>query len=90
MPAKLPIHVSDHKAYVWDVRGAHVKQNRVPIRPHMFQSADIEKLRSEHRICGLLTGTLPHLSQQNIFLGVPLNLMPEEVVLLVENRESFI
>ena len=32
----------------------------------------------------MLTGTLPHLSQQNVFLGVPLLLMPEEVVLLVE------
>lgn len=36
-------------------------------------------------MCGVLTGTLPHLSQQNVFLGVPLILMPEEVVLLVEN-----
>lgn len=32
----------------------------------------------------MLAGTLPHLSQQNIFLGIPLVLMPEEVVLLVE------
>ena len=32
----------------------------------------------------MLTGTLPHLSQQNVFLGVPLLLIPEEVVLLVE------
>lgn len=45
---------------------------------------DIATLRSKHRICGVLTGTLPHLSQQNVFLGVPLVLMPEEVVLLVE------
>ena len=45
---------------------------------------DIAKLRSRHHICGMLTGTLPHLSQQNVFLGVPLLLMPEEVVLLVE------
>ena len=34
-----------------------------------------------------LTGTLPHLSQQNVFLGVPLVLLPEEVVLLIEKRE---
>ncbi|KAI6045446.1 tRNA intron endonuclease [Pisolithus marmoratus] len=32
----------------------------------------------------MLTGTLPHLSQQNVFLGVPLLLMPEEVVFLVQ------
>lgn len=34
----------------------------------------------------MLTGTLPQLSQQNLFLGLPLLLMPEEVVLLVENE----
>jgi hypothetical protein len=45
---------------------------------------DIVALRSKHHICGILTGTLPHLAQQNVFLGVPLVLMPEEVVLLVE------
>jgi tRNA-splicing endonuclease subunit Sen34 len=49
--------------------------------------ADAATLRSEHRICGVLTGTLPHLSQQNVFLGLPLVLMPEELVLLVEKRE---
>jgi hypothetical protein len=50
---------------------------------------DIATLRSKHHICGILTGTLPHLSQQNVFLGVPLVLMPEEVVLLVENGISY-
>jgi tRNA-splicing endonuclease subunit Sen34 len=45
---------------------------------------DITTLRTKHRICGILTGTLPHLAQQNIFLGVPLVLIPEEVILLVE------
>jgi tRNA-splicing endonuclease subunit Sen34 len=33
----------------------------------------------------VLAGTLPHLAQQNVFLGLPLVLLPEEVVLLVEN-----
>lgn len=46
---------------------------------------DIAIIRSKHHICGILVGTLPHLSQQNAFLGVPLVLMPEEAVLLVEN-----
>ncbi|KAE9400778.1 tRNA-intron endonuclease catalytic domain-like protein [Gymnopus androsaceus JB14] len=46
--------------------------------------ADLMKIRSEHHICGLLVGTLPHLSQQNLFLGLPSQLMPEEATLLVE------
>jgi len=64
---KIPLRVSNHKAYVWDVD-------------------DLATLRSKHRICGILSGTLPHLSQQNVFLGIPLILMPEEAVLLVENE----
>lgn len=45
---------------------------------------DVSILRVQYRICGILTGTLPHLTQQNFFLGLPLLLMPEEVVLLIE------
>ncbi|GBE82612.1 tRNA-intron endonuclease catalytic domain-like protein [Sparassis latifolia] len=64
---RIPLRVSNQKAYVWDVD-------------------DIATLRSQHHICGVLTGTLPHLSQQNVFLGIPLLLIPEEVVLLVEKQ----
>lgn len=35
----------------------------------------------------MLMGTLPSMAQQNVFLGLPLLLTPEEVVYLVENRE---
>ncbi|KAI6005487.1 hypothetical protein EDD15DRAFT_2425309 [Pisolithus albus] len=51
---------------------------------YVWDVDDIAKLRAHHGICGMLTGTLPRLSQQNVFLGVPLVLMPEEVVFLVE------
>ncbi|OAX39184.1 tRNA-intron endonuclease catalytic domain-like protein [Rhizopogon vinicolor AM-OR11-026] len=54
-------------------------------RAYVWDVDDINTLRSHHHICGILTGTLPHLSSQNVFLGLPLQLMPEEVVLLVEN-----
>lgn len=67
MSTRIPIHVSNHTAFVWDVD-------------------HVAALRSEHRICGVLSGTLPHLSQQNVFLGLPLVLAPEELVLLVEKQ----
>ncbi|CAF9910365.1 MAG: hypothetical protein GOMPHAMPRED_007066 [Gomphillus americanus] len=41
-------------------------------------------LRREHHILGVLVGTLPQAPSQNIFLGLPLTLMPEEARLLVE------
>lgn len=53
-----------------------------------FATADIQYLRVQHHICGVLSGTLPQVTQQNVFLGLPLVLMPEEVVLLVRNGRS--
>ncbi|KAG6874082.1 hypothetical protein C0995_006939 [Termitomyces sp. Mi166 len=64
---------------------------RIPLRisnkkAFIWDVDDIALVRSRHNICGILSGTLPHVSQQNVFLGMPLLLMPEEVVLLVENE----
>ncbi|KAK6515630.1 tRNA-splicing endonuclease subunit Sen34 [Arthrobotrys conoides] len=41
-------------------------------------------------MCGTLFGTLPQAQQQNIFLGLPLELMQEEVRLLVDQRVAMI
>ena len=41
-------------------------------------------LRREHRICGVTIGTLPIAPSQNLFLGVPVEIMPEEAQLLAE------
>ncbi|MBW0512075.1 hypothetical protein O181_051790 [Austropuccinia psidii MF-1] len=51
---------------------------------YIWAVEEVERLRIDHQICGLLTGTLPQLAQQNVFLGLPLQLMPEEVVVLVD------
>ena len=83
----IQLRVSNKVAYVWDVDGMFSSSL---INKHANEStyaSDIATIRSEHRICGILTGTLPHLSQQNVFLGVPLVLMPEEAVLLVDIGE---
>lgn len=81
---RIPLRVSSNTAYLWNIEGMH----RLPLtafRSHTeFTKIDIAILRSKYHVCGILTGTLPHLSQQNVFLGTPLILLPEEVVLLVE------
>ncbi|KIY03915.1 uncharacterized protein Z520_00607 [Fonsecaea multimorphosa CBS 102226] len=41
-------------------------------------------LRREHNICGIAIGALPISPSQNLFLGVPIEIMPEEAQLLVE------
>ena len=50
----------------------------------LYDIKTITYVRREHHICGVLIGTLPKIPQQNVFLGVPLHLMPEEARVLVE------
>lgn len=50
--------------------------------PLVFSLDDIRELR-QHGIVGVLSGTLPSLSQQNVFLSVPLRLMMEELLWLL-------
>jgi tRNA-splicing endonuclease subunit Sen34 len=50
----------------------------------LFSIEAVTYLRREHHICGVLIGTLPQIPMQNVFLGLPLELMPEEARLLVD------
>jgi tRNA-splicing endonuclease subunit Sen34 len=50
----------------------------------------VTHVRKEHNIIGVLIGTLPQASQQNVFLGLPLELTPEEARLLVEKGAAYI
>ncbi|BGP37940.1 tRNA-splicing endonuclease subunit [Rhodotorula kratochvilovae] len=55
-------------------------------KAYLWDLQDIQYLRVQHHICGSLQGTLPQVTQQNVFLGLPLVLLPEEAVLLVRNQ----
>lgn len=57
-------------------------------KAYVYDVDDIRKLRVDHHITGITLGTLPQVSQQNVFLGVPLQLLPEEVAVLISERES--
>ena len=56
----------------------------------IFDVDIVTQLRKEHNICGVLVGTIPHISNQNVFFGLPLQLMPEETRVLVESGHAFI
>jgi len=56
----------------------------------LFDVDAISHIRREHHICGILIGNIPQANQQNVFNGVPLELMSEEVRLLVTKRHAFI
>jgi len=45
---------------------------------------DAHKLRKDHRIVGNYVGALPCKPRQDIWLGLPFELMPEETTLLLE------
>lgn len=47
-------------------------------------------LRRHHNICGMTIGSLPLAPSQNLFLGMPIEIMPEEAQLLVEKKVAFI
>lgn len=56
----------------------------------LFDVDVIAHCRRAHNICGVLIGTIPNLSQQNVFLGIPLELMPEEARVLVERGAAHV
>lgn len=56
----------------------------------LFDVDVISHVRRNHNICGILIGTLPQVPQQNVFLGLPVQLMPEEARLLVEEGHAYI
>ncbi|KAF3483097.1 tRNA-intron endonuclease [Arthroderma uncinatum] len=56
----------------------------------LFSIDAVTYLRREYNICGVLVGTLPQVPQQNVFLGLPLELMPEEARLLVEKGVAYV
>lgn len=58
---------------------------------HLVFSIDaITHLRRQHHICGVLVGNIPQATQQTLFSGVPLELMPEEARILVEKGVAYV
>ncbi|TGZ82426.1 SEN34 subunit of tRNA-splicing endonuclease [Ascodesmis nigricans] len=50
----------------------------------------VSHVRAKYHVCGTLSGTLPQIPQQNLFLGLPLELMVEEAALLVEKGAAYV
>ncbi|KAI9870946.1 MAG: tRNA-splicing endonuclease subunit [Pleopsidium flavum] len=56
----------------------------------LFSIDKITYIRRVHHITGVLIGSIPQIPQQNVFLGIPLELMPEEARLLVGSGAAYI
>jgi tRNA-splicing endonuclease subunit Sen34 len=59
-------------------------------RYFLFSADEVSYLRREHHICGVFIGSIPQIPQQNVFLGLPLELMPEEAQLLVAKDVAYV
>lgn len=56
----------------------------------LFDIDAISWLRRNHNICGVFAGTLPQNPQQNLFMGLPLQIMIEEAQLLLDLGIAYI
>ena len=56
----------------------------------LFDIVAVSYLRREHNVCGVLIGSIPQSPSQNVFLGLPLDLMPEEAELLISKNIAYI
>jgi tRNA-splicing endonuclease subunit Sen34 len=56
----------------------------------LFETNVVTYLRRTYNICGVLIGSIPQIPQQNVFLGLPVELLPEEAKILVRKGAAYI
>lgn len=61
-----------------------LKISRIADRYLVFDPDQATVLRRYHNICGVLVGTSPQNPTQNVFLGLPIELFPDEAALLLK------
>ncbi|KAI1361480.1 tRNA intron endonuclease [Xylaria arbuscula] len=67
-----------------------VRISKVAGRYLLFDIEDVMYLRRNYNICSVFVGTIPQNPQQNLFMGLPLELMPEEAQVLVEKKVAHV
>ncbi|XDG06987.1 hypothetical protein ABKA04_006602 [Annulohypoxylon sp. FPYF3050] len=67
-----------------------VRVSKVAGRYLLFDIDDVMYLRRHHNICSVFVGTIPQNPQQNIFMGLPVELMPEEARVLVDKKVGYV
>ncbi|KAK6224754.1 tRNA intron endonuclease [Colletotrichum tabaci] len=63
-----------------------VRISKIADRYLVFDAQDVAVIRRDHNICSVLVGTTPQNPTQNVFLSLPLELLPEEASVLVEKK----
>ncbi|ROW08005.1 hypothetical protein VPNG_06128 [Cytospora leucostoma] len=67
-----------------------VRITKVGGRYLVFEVKDVASLRRDHCICAVFVGTTPQNPTQNLFSGLPIELLTEEVKLLVDKGAAYV
>ena len=67
-----------------------VRISKIGRRYLVFDADDVARLRRHHNICSPLIGTTPQNPSQSIFLGLPMELLPEEAAILIDEKIAHI
>ncbi|KAM0811027.1 putative PAXNEB protein-domain-containing protein [Seiridium cardinale] len=73
-----------------DTSRAPVRISKVTDRYLLFDIDDIMYLRRHHNICSPFVGTMPQAPSQNVFMGLPIELMAEEAKVLVDKKAAYV
>ncbi|KAK1766777.1 hypothetical protein QBC33DRAFT_88240 [Phialemonium atrogriseum] len=71
-------------------QGRQVRISKIASRYLVFDVQDVVYLRRHHDICAVFVGTMPQNPTQNIFMGLPVELLPEEASVLVNKKVAYI
>ncbi|KAL1845076.1 hypothetical protein VTK73DRAFT_1184 [Phialemonium thermophilum] len=63
---------------------------KIASRYLVFDIQDVAFLRRHHNICAVFVGTMPQNPTQNVFMGLPVELLPEEASVLVAKSVAYI
>jgi tRNA-splicing endonuclease subunit Sen34 len=67
-----------------------VRISKIAGRYLVFDLQDVVYLRRHHNICAVFVGTMPQNPTQNIFMGLPVELLAEEASVLVSKGAAYI
>jgi len=82
---RLPVNMAPREEHGFDDKlDLPISISLIDGRYLLFDIQVVAYLRREHQICGAMVGTLPQSPSQNLFLGLPVEIMPEEAQLLVD------
>lgn len=67
-----------------------VRISKIADRYLVFSADDVAVLRRCHNLCSVLVGSTPQNPTQNIFLSLPLELIPEEAAVLLDKKAAIL